>query len=263
MDSAEGIINGISDAKVRFDLDGDEVAAPIKRLEGVIFGGTDQPRSQPKIAVLDVYGSTWAAEKLLPVRLSGRLPGPSASTALSIELAGNVTHRIPIDLVRGIRWTGGLMMLASSEPADVSLQTEFKMAINDRLHRDWFGPRAASGKHASEPREIGTVSASADTPTGNDLILHGGTEVEYRVDKGFRLFSGSVRRGGAIRNASSVTVRIALDDEVVWENPLPNADPLGFQIELGETRRVRIEVDAGDDGDLGTIVRMVRPRFVQ
>lgn len=257
LDSAEGIINGISDAKVRFDLDGDEIAAPTKRLEGVIFGGTNQEPESPDILITDVYGSTWAAEKLIPSQLAG----PASSASLQIQLAGNITHRIPIDLVRDIRWSGGLVMLAMTKPADLSLKTEFAIAWDDDLHRDWFGPRPASGP--SEADSVSAGSKSTVAPAGNDLILHGGTAVEYRVEKDFRLFSGSVRRSETVKNASSVTVRIAMDGKVVWENSLPNADPLGFELELSDARRVRIEVDGGDDGDLGTIVRMVRPRLVQ
>ncbi|KAA1257943.1 hypothetical protein LF1_04340 [Rubripirellula obstinata] len=247
LDPTDGIINGIADSKVDFDLDGDAISAPIDRLEGLIFGGTDPTQGSSGVVISDAYGSTWAADALLPVRLDQ----PAADQGMRFQLPGNVFHTIPIDLVRSVRWSSGLVMLAEAKPAELNVQTEFAIDWKDDASKKWFGPLAVKAN-----------KASAAQPN-QDLMLCGGSEVEYRVEEGFRLLSGSVRRASEIKNASSVTVRIKLDDKLVWENDLPNADSLGFELELGEARRIKIEIDSGDDGDLGAMVRMVRPRFVK
>ncbi len=247
LDPTDGIVNGIVDSKLIFDLDGDEISAPIDRLEGVIFGVTEQDGKSSGVMVTDAYGSTWAADALIPIRLDQ----PAADLGVRLRMSNDVVHTIPIDLVQSVRWSSGLMMLADAKPADLKVHPEFAIDWKNNASEKWFGPQQAKANntHASQPN--------------HDLLFYGGTVVEYRVEKGFRLLTGSVRRADEIKNASSVTVRIKLDDELMWENDLPNADRLGFELELGEARRVKIEIDSGDDGDVGAMVSMIRPRFVK
>ena len=252
LDPTDGIIKGIADGKVAFDLDGDVISAPINRLEGIIFGGNKPVAEQSNITITDTYGSTWAASELLPSKLDqADADQPNANQGLRLQMNGKVQHTIPIDLVWMVRWSSGLFMLAEAKPAEQSVQTEFTIDWKDDAADKWFGPQRPAAKPTSSAQP------------SQDLILYGGSEVQYRVKDGFRLLTGSVRRSSEIKNAGGVTVRIKMDDQVVWENDLPNADPLGFELELNKARRIKFEIDSGDDGDLGAVVRLVRPRFVK
>ncbi len=254
IDPTEGIITGISDGKVHFKMDGDTVAAPTRRLEGVIFGGTDRVTDSAEIIVTDLYGSTWAATSLLPSRFDQESDDPS----FRIQLDSKTIHGIPADLVHSIRWSGGLMMLANTPPAQSSVRPTLPIKWKDGQANAWFGIESASGEVNSGDTK--TMSPSSES---HDLVLRGGASVTYRVKEGYRLLSGTVCRSKKIQSAGGVVVRIKLEDKVVWEEGFPDAQPRGFELELRQARRVTIEVDAGDDGDLGAVVRMIRPRLIK
>ena len=203
-----------------------------------------------EIIVSDIYGSTWACTALLP----SRLDRGAADEGIRIQIGPDTIHTIPADLVHSIRWSSGLLMLASADPAETNIRTSFPIQWKNDAALKWFGPKASGASDSNN---------NLDHSEQQDLILHGGSSVQYRVDDGYRMFSGVVQRGEQIKKASSVMVRIKLDDRIVWENASSDSNPQGFELELDEARRITLEVDSGLDGDLGTIVRMVRPRLVK
>ena len=93
--------------------------------------------------------------------------------------------------------------------------------------------------------------------------MFGGSSVSYRVEPGFGKLLGSVRRDTEADRGGKLAVRVTLDDRVVWEQTLTDRTPRGFEIELGDAARVRFEVSGGGDGEVGDVVRFLRPRFVK
>ena len=233
LDPQQGIVLSVDEQTVGFDLDGTTVDAPIDRLEGVIFGSVDQATGETPIQVSDIYGSRWSVASILP---------SSAGEPIEIDLGAGITHRIPLDQILSIRWTSGIEMLAASEPADSRVATYVQTNLHPNLLADFFGPE----RH----REF-------------DLIFNGGTAVEYRIEAGFEQLAGSVSRAGDVDRSGNVTVRIKLDDQVAWEESLTGADPRGFELPVGDARRLTLEVVTTDDGDLGDRVRFHRPRLLK
>ncbi len=233
LDPQQGIVVSIKEDKVGFDLDGDVVNAPIDRLEGVVFGGGDSVVENAEVQVTDVWGSVWSLVSIDP---------STGADPLRMRLTPAVVHSIPLRHIASIRWSGGVSMLAANEPASQSLRTYFKTNVDDQLTSRFFGP-----------------SREGET----DLLMFGGSSIEYRIEPGYRILAGSIRRHEEVSNASKVNVRIELDGKPVWEQSLPDAEPRGFEIPLEQSRRVAIKIEHGTDGDLGDTVRISRPRLLK
>lgn len=233
LDPIAGVINAIADAKVNFDLDGDTVDAPIAKLEGVVLGGTAKPADNADVRVEDVMGSSWSVDSLAY---------DSGSQALAMKLSAGVTHSIAIGQVKTIRFAGGMTLVATQSPAEQSSSTSIAIDGVDELASKFFGPQ----------------------PDGDgDLTMNGASSVTYRVDEGFKMLAGTVRRSAEVKQAGKVTARILIDGKVVWDESLPDAKPRGFELSIDGARRVTLEIDAAGDGDLGDSVRWLRPRMVK
>lgn len=233
IDPYRGIVEGIADGVVKFNLDSDIIDAPMDRLEGIVFASGSTSASEPLLKIKDIYGSTWLVSKVLP--------GDDVDP-LRIQLSGPTVHELPVSHVLSIQWSSGIQSLAAIEPAEASHETFFKTKVDPKLVSQWFGP-AAEGE--------------------SDLVLQGDSFVEYRVEKGFNSLVGSVTRASQVKDAGNAKVRISIDGNVEWEQEVGRAEPLGFQLQVTEARRVRIEVDSGPDGDLGDTIRITRARFVK
>lgn len=233
LDPARGVVEGIADGKVKFNLEGDTIAAPIERLEGVIFGGITKIEEQANITIRDVYGSTWSAIGLAPTQ---------AGEPLQMRLAAAIKHSVPLDQIESMHWSGGIVLLATEKPVTTSVKPYIETNLDVRLLEGFFGPIADAK---------------------SDLLMDGGSSIEYRIDEGQRTFSGAVQRAENVTRASGLTVRIKLDGHSVWEEALPDSEPRGFELKLDQARRLTIEVDAGGDGDLGDTVRFIRPRLTK
>lgn len=233
LDPIAGVVNAIANAKVNFDLDGDTVDAPIAKLEGVLFGGTDAVADNADIRVDDTLGSSWSVDSLAY---------DSSSDELTMQLSSDLTHSIPITQVRVIRFAGGMTLVASESPAEQSSSTFVAINGVDELASAFFGPK----------------------PIGDgDLTMNGVSSISYRVEAGFKTLAGTVRRSAGVKRAGNVTARILVDGKVVWDESLPDAKPRGFELPIDGARRVTLEIDAGQDGDLGDSVRWVRPRMLK
>ena len=233
VDPQTGIIQGITDGKVAFDLDGSKLNAPIDRLEGVVFGSTETIANPPRIQIQDIYQSSWLAVKLEP---SG------AGEPIVVRLGDSLSHRIPVDQIESIRWSGGTVLLAAESPAVNVVQPYIATNVDASLTESLF---------------------AAHTSDGADLIVNGGGSVQYRIEPGYRLLAGAVRRDKAVRLGSQVTVSIDLDDKRVWTETLSDGQPRGFELSVGDARRITFLVAHAGDGDLGDAVQFVRPRLLK
>jgi hypothetical protein len=153
-----------------------------------------------------------------------------------------VLHQLPLHQIESIRFTGGFTMLADEQPASTSLTPYLKIGVDEMLLNDFFGP-----------------AGDGDA----DLLMFGGSSIEYRIEEGYRVFAGTACRHQNVTRAGSVTVRIAFDGKMVWEQQLADGQPRGFELPLGRARRLSIEIDSDDDGDLGDKVRISRPRLLK
>ncbi|MCO8120201.1 NPCBM/NEW2 domain-containing protein [Stieleria sp. TO1_6] len=232
LDPIGGVVVGLDNDKLLFELDGDKIEAPLARLEGVVFRSTAAANTSPPVKVTDIYGSVF---------LSSRLEPSESVEAIEIRLPGQVTHQIKMDQIRSITWAGGRVMLSSESPAESEMTPYLSTKVPTKLIADWFGPHA----------------------DGEDLVTSAGGSVEYRVGAGFETLAGSVGRDQGVDVGGAVLIKILVDDQVQWEQTLADSTPMGFRIPVANARRVRLEVLPGDDGDVGDQVRFSKPRLIK
>ncbi|MEO1530053.1 MAG: NPCBM/NEW2 domain-containing protein [Planctomycetota bacterium] len=230
LDPIEGIVLGLTNETLKFELDGEAIDAPIDRLEGIILRGSASSGSS-KVRVEDIYGSVFAVSRLEP---------SSGSETVEVDLGGKSPHPIPLGDIRSITWASGRVLLARVDAADQSLTPLLKTKVDADLFAAWFAPRSED----------------------DDLVATAGGKIEFRVDDGFRVLAGSVIKDADVIGGDSV-VRIVADDKVAWEESLTDDQPKGFRVEIANVRRVRFEVLSGKDGDVGDRVRFLNLRFLK
>lgn len=234
LDAVGGVVESIDAERVRFSLGDDTVDAPLGRLEGVVFGSSGGEAEESGIATVeDIHGSRWVIE--------GWTPG-DLGESIELRLAGSVRHPIPVESIASIRFRSGLRQLVDEESAGSDFRPYLETNVPGELLEGWFGPRVGGD---------------------GELEMFGGSSVSYRVEPGFGKLLGSVRRGVEADRGGKLVVRIRLEDRVVWEESLTDRTPRGFEIELGDAARVRFEVSGGGDGEVGDVVRFLRPRLVK
>ncbi|MCH1438457.1 MAG: NPCBM/NEW2 domain-containing protein [Rubripirellula sp.] len=233
LDPQQGIVLSIDETTVKFDLDGTEIDAPINQLEGVIFGGIKEIDETPPIRITDIYGSSWA--------LTGNEPN-EGDKPIQIQLDDNLQHAIPLEQIARIDWTSGIRMLAQEKATASQYNSYVATNVDPTLLNRFFGPKLKSR---------------------TDLVLNGGSKIEYRLPPQFRKFAGTVQRNETSGVTGKVTVNIKFDDKVVWSESLGDAKPRGFELDTNGARRVALEVDHGGDGDVGDNIRFLSPRLLK
>ncbi|KAA5540234.1 hypothetical protein FYK55_21625 [Roseiconus nitratireducens] len=232
LDPIQGVVLGLNSKTLQFELDGDELEAPLERLEGVVFRTAPREPNATPVKVSDIFGSTWMASQLEP---SGD------EDSVLVRLPGNVKHSIPLQQIRSIAWTSGRILLADQPPAQRGIELFIRTSIPANLVSEWFGPHAE----------------------GQDLIGSAGGSIEFRVESGFETFAGSVQRDSAVARGGSVAVRILVDGDVRWEQTIKDDAPMGFRVDIAGARRVGLKVLPAGDGDVGDQIRFLKPRFLK
>ncbi|MEL6106127.1 MAG: NPCBM/NEW2 domain-containing protein [Planctomycetota bacterium] len=230
LDPIEGVVLGLDNETLQFELDGEKISAPVDRLEGVILRSTTTTASV-KVRVEDKYGSVFAGLRLEP---------STASDRIELLLGDDVRHSIPLEHLKSVTWASGRQMLARTTAANSEVTPYLQTKIDSELFEAWFGPRSDN----------------------DDLIATAGGSAEFRVDPGFQTLAGSVVRDTDV-NSGMAVVRILIDGNVAWEQSVSGDKPKGFRVNIANARRVRLEVVAGSDGDVGDRVRFLNPRFLK
>ena len=232
LDPIEGVVVGLDAQTLKFELDGDPIDAPLDRLEGVLFRTTQSDTSRPSVKVFDRNGSVFLASRLQPT---------SRDDAIELMLPGKVPHSIELKEIDRIVWASGRILLARESPAEVGYRPRIDANLPTGLLTRWFAPAA----------------------DGDDLVADAGGFVEYRVDEGFQTLAGSVVRDPQVADRGKVQVRILVDGEVGWEQTLADDLPKGFSLSVANGRRVRLEINAAGDGDVGDRVRFKKLRLLK
>ena len=233
LDPQQGVVTGMQPETVGFDLEGTLLDAPIERLEGVIFASSNALAEPASISVMDSQGSEWRVQSIAT---------DADSKHLNLAISEGILHQIALDQVASIRWSSGMVLLASSESVNSEFQTTFGSEFNPKLLNAFF-------------------AASSDD--SDDLTMHGGASIEYRVDRGFTKFVGAIQRHPDAEEIGNAKVRIELDGVEKWSEVIAEGQVKGFEIPLGEARRLVIRVDRQDDGEVGDTVRVTRPRLLK
>ncbi len=234
LDQVRGVIESITGNVVQFNVDGTAVQAPFDRLEGIVFGSSQGSAvGRSNLLVLDSYGSRWMVDSLRP---------SSVDEPLKVLLESDVEHSIPMSQVTSIRWNSSLVMLATQPAAEQRFKPAIGPTQMDGIMGQWFSPTSA---------------------VDDALVMHGDSMIEYRVEPGFERVMGSFLRDERVDRRGKLTAIVAMDGEVVWTQELLAGEASGFELPLGDHRRLQFRTESSGDGDLGDTVHIVRPRLLK
>jgi hypothetical protein len=234
LDEVQGIVKSISATAVTIDLDGDELVAPIEKLEGILFGSiAAEPRSS-NIIVEDLLGSRWMVESIE----SGE------NNLVRLMLGSGASHTLPLDQLKKVETVGSVQFLAAESPVESVFQPTTSIGLNKELAARWL---------------------SAFGVDDRDLVLHANSHAEYRVDDRYSSLVGSAQFDHSVTSGGKCTLRILFDGEVVWDQTfdVETPSPRGYELPLGKARRVRFEVKDAGDGDIGDTLKIRQPRLVK
>lgn len=233
LDEVQGIVKSITAAVVTIDLDGDEVSAPIEKLEGVLFANATSSAEVGGLLVEDTQGSRWRVTSIASPR----------DGFVSLALGRSLKHEIRLDQLNRLESTGSVQFLALEAPAEKAYVPTTKLGLNASLADQWLG-------------------ANVD---GNDLVMQSESHVEYRLGGEYSMLRGSAQFDQVVKVGGKCAMRILLDGKVVWDQVFDIEDPSarGYELPLGSARRLRFEVKTAGDGDLGDTLRIRQPRLVK
>ena len=194
LDEAQGIVKSIAADTVTIDMDGDDLAAPIDKLEGVLFADAATETEPSKIIVEDTLGSRWRAVAFKP----------ASGETIRLDLGSGITHEMPLSQLSKIETTGSVLFLASESPAQSDYAPVSKLGLDATLAARWFTAKPADGR---------------------DLIMQADSSAEYRIDGQFSTVLGSVQVDPSVVAGGKCAIRILLDDTVAWEQVFDVEDP--------------------------------------
>ncbi len=233
LDEVVGVVESILPTQVMLNLDGDPLAAPIEKLEGLLFADAAIDATSGRFLIDDIDGSRWVAVGLKS----------SENDELELDLGGGLSYRLPLDRLAKLETSGSVLFLSTETPADRNYAAHDDLAAPAKLMNQWLGVQGS----------------------GNDLIMRADSHVEYRVDGDFSSFVGSANFDPSVSSGGVCEMRILLDDKLVWEQTFDVSDPSprGYELPLGSARRIRIEVASGGDSTIGDTLRIRQPRLLK
>ncbi|WP_146582111.1 glycosyl hydrolase family 98 [Neorhodopirellula pilleata] len=221
LDSIDGTVVGIGPQTVQFEMAGNTIAAPIAKLEGILFSSTNPNAESPAdpIRVVDTSGSQYLAAS---VRLAPE------SEHLDIQLPGQIGHSIPLDQVMSIGFAGGVLRLVEAEVASSRFLAGQNSDAFPAWMQNWFEPRA--GEEGSDDSDV--------------VLMRSPSEIRFRIPEGYEKLKVAVRRHPEVDWFLPVGVEVLTDEEVVWSATLEDRESLGLELELGDARTVTLRTSS-------------------
>ena len=209
LDPIEGTILEINRDSVSFDLSGNIVDAPLKKLEGVIFSTTSDRETEKPIRVRDQRGSNWMADQV---------NWNATDRSIQLDLGNDITHSIPAKELLEIQFSGGILYLSDAEVAEQRQSDSLKALLGDDLASTWFATE-------TDTKNLTTVLSS-------DHVI--------RIPEGYQKLVAAVRVASEVDQFAPLTVSVLLDDRVAWTLEIKDRKPHGLILPIEDARRLTL-----------------------
>lgn len=209
LDPIEGTILEINRDSVSFDLSGNIVDAPLKKLEGVIFSTTSDRETEKPIRVRDQRGSNWMADQV---------NWNATDRSIQLDLGNDITHSIPVKELLEIQFSGGILYLSDAEIAEQRQSDSLKALLGDDLASTWFATE-------TDTKNLTTVLSS-------DHVI--------RIPEGYQKLVAAVRVASEVDQFAPLTVSVLLDDRVAWTLEIKDRKPHGLILPIEDARRLTL-----------------------
>ena len=239
LDVVEGVILEMDSESVQFDIDGQTVAAPLNKLEGVIWSSQTNSEKDASGAarwtVQDVYGSKFRSDSV-----------SIDNDEVRVTLAGQ-TFAMSIDNLRRIGAVGNTVSLQDLRPVQLTVAMSPLSKLAPATVEAFFGP--VTGSEPTAGFGSGGPNGSGDS---SPWTMSVGTTAEYRVTPGMTQLTGSCRRPDKVVATTPITIEVLVDGRSAMRQSIPSDRDatVGFEVDLQSARRVTLLVD-GDASLLG------------
>lgn len=209
LDPIEGTVLEINRDSVSFDLSGNIVDAPLKKLEGVIFSTTTDRETEKPIRVRDQRGSNWMADQV---------NWNASDGSLRLDLGNDITHSIPLKELLEIQFSGGILYLSDAEVAEQRQPESLKALLGEDFASTWFATE-------TDTKNLTTVLSS-------DHVI--------RIPEGYQKLVAAVRVASEVDQFAPLTVSVLLDNRVAWTLEIQDRKPHGLILPIEDARRLTL-----------------------
>jgi hypothetical protein len=234
LDRVDGVVKGIRDGKILFDVDGQIVEASVDRLAGVLWYRKQASAAFKGIRVQLSNGSALVAQKATVVDGSLQVAGSWGNSL-----------QVPIDWLESIdcgldklAWVSNLATLESRS-----------------LRRSGFGNIDAVLSTTLKPRWVKGQGSSGD------LLFPGPGEYLFRAPEGMTKLQTRLDRASDSDVQSAILVEVWVDDRMALKKELA-AETQSMEIDavIAPEKKIKLVVGSKSALNLGTQARMLQPR---
>ncbi len=271
IDYHAGVIHEVTDAAVRFDLDGEILPVKRTKIFGLIYRHPELLELRPAACrITDSSGSTWLAAALaldgegaaIPADAKGTVPETTAGAVLRWTTPSGVAVAAPLESLASLDFSFGKQAYVSDlKPESVVWTPYFGASGPLPAAERYFAPRFDRGFAPGAPLRLGGETYR------KGVALRCRTELVYRVPDDFRegrfraaagIADDAQQRGGRAR------LVVRGDDRLLFEGVLAGGDPPNMlDLELAGARRLTILVDFAGGLDAGDRLLLGNARFTK
>ena len=217
--------------------DGEQAQVSLARIRGLVFNRKPDPLPKPVARVFDTTGSVVPVTRIATNADSYHLESP---LGLTLDLPKPLAQRFDFS-------PGKMAYLSDLDP--LRSEGELIVAVTPIFTRD---------KHL----EGGPISLSRKTYS-KGLSTHARCVLDYDVT-GYNYFRSVVGIDDAMEGAGQAVIRIDGDGKELFTTTIGSKDkPQEVELKIANVSKLRLTIDYGDDGDLGTHVDFAEARVMK
>ncbi len=260
LDYAEGVMGDISGDKIEFKLDGETQRVDRAKIAGAIYYRPDRRLKEEPRAV--IQGRSGLRVSAAHIELKDSLLEMTTATGVKITW--------PLgDISLADFSAGKLMYLSDIEPASSKWTPFVGLPPAATLAGKYGEPRrdksAFGGPLSLLTKEGESAAAQAATRSfSKGLALRSRTEIVYRLPAGFQRFIAMAGIDPTTSAAGNMRLSIFGDDRVLLETDITGGEPPHpIQLDITNTKRLKIVVDYGQNTDTGDWLNLCDARIAK
>ncbi len=262
LDYLTGLLGDVSSEQVVFNFEGDEI--PVKRSKVAALGYFHA--RQPELSTPICWLKTRDGALLPLVSLT------LENETLELITTGGLNLRLPLASSLEVDYSmGKVTYLSDLQPIRQEWTPRIEFPASAKLINQHGAPRSDQSFSGStltlrwpvvaEDSSRSTRAKSETKMYPKGLALRSRTVLQYRLPQQMQRFIAIAGIDPATADQGNVQLSISADDQVVWQGEIDgSATPVEIECEIGEARKLQIEVDYGSNLDFGDRLHLVEAR---
>lgn len=254
LDFLEGVVHGITEQQVLFEFENERIEVKREKLEGCLFFSRRQP--QRPAAQMKIHTMAGELIQARQVRLR--------HTAWALRTVEGIALTLPADQVQDVEFASSrVAFLGDMQPvaSETSIwlgslegkNEPLKLVYAPRFNRGYDGPLQLKFNENDGRRTF-----------SKGLALHSRTRLVFRLDGSQARLMGWAGLAPELEGGGSARLIITLDTRVVFDQLLERgSDPIALDLDIHGGRRLEIQADYGDDGDVGDRLYLCDLRMIR